>query len=147
MTTTRLYGPCWTKRDNPTLIGRTTQSASRSTTDTGTVKPEPRESFAACKTDGGRRKPKKCSSAPTPTIPRCCTALSRPSMVHPEVEQPLPPPPSPLTNVHRWHNHHQRQRRNQSRMGGALQPTLKPTIYCRPRNIAVNTSEASIRRP
>ena len=45
---------------------------------------------------------KKRSFTPTPTTPRCCTALSRPSMALPEEEQhppPPPPPPPPLTSA------------------------------------------------
>ena len=91
MITTRLYGPCWVRRERPTLIGRTTQTVPHGATDTGTVKPEPRESFAACRTDYGSSKLKKCSSTPTLVTSRCCTALSMPSMALQEVEN------SPLT--------------------------------------------------
>ena len=88
ITTTRLYGHCWTKRERPALIGSTTQTVPHCAKDTGTVKPEPGERFASCKTDGRSRKLKKSSSTPTTTAtPRCCTALSRPSMALPEVKQ------------------------------------------------------------
>ena len=99
MTTTRLYGPCWMRRERPTLIGRTDQTVPHSATDTGTVKPEPRESFAACNTESGSRKMKKCSSTPPRTAPRCFAVLSRPSMTLPEVERPPPPPPPPFTSA------------------------------------------------
>ena len=146
MTTTRLYGPCWMRRERPTLIGRTDQTVPHSATDTGTVKPEPRESFAACNTESGSRKMKKCSSTPPRTAPRCFAVLSRPSMTLPEVERPPPPPSTPL-HVRRWPNLHQRQRRNQSKIGGAFRPTPNPITYSRPGSIAANTSEASTRRP
>ena len=54
-------------------------------------------------------------------------------------------PPHPY--VRWWINHHQRQRRNQSKLGGAFKSTPIPTIYCRPGSIAANTSETSTRRP
>ena len=96
MTTTRLYWHCKTRRESPTPIGRTTQTTPHCTTDTRTVKLEPRESFAACKTDDGSRKLNECSSTWTPTTPRYCTVLSRPYMTLPEVEG-RPPPPLPST--------------------------------------------------
>ena len=64
-TMTRLYRPCWMRRERNTLNGRTTPTVPHCATDTGTVKPEPRESFTAGETNGGSRELKKCSSTTT----------------------------------------------------------------------------------
>ena len=143
-----LYGRYWMIRERPTLVDRTTPTAPRqmqglsnqsserasqhaeqivgaeSSTNAGTVKPELRESFAACRTDCGSWKLKKYRSTATLTTPRCCPVPSRPYTTIPEVKQPLTSPWClPMAQP-------PSKTRNQDKMGRALQPTPKPAIHC-----------------